>query len=78
MALEIELATYHKNLPALLEHEGKFVVIGGEVVSGFWDTYEDALRAGYGEFGLDPFMVKQVLAVEPVHYISRGTPVCPS
>jgi len=78
MALEIELATYHSNLPSLLQHEGKFVVIGGEQVAGFWDTYEDALQAGYDRFGLDPFMVKQVLAVEPVHYISRGTPVCPS
>jgi hypothetical protein len=78
MVLERELATYHASLESLLEHEGKFVVIQGEMIAGTWQTYEDALKAGYDQFGLTPFMVKQILAVEPVHYLTHGTPVCPS
>jgi hypothetical protein len=78
MALERELETYHDVLPSLAEEEGKFVVIQGEHVAGTWQTYEDALKAGYDQFGLTPFMVKQILTVEPVHYLTFGTPVCRS
>jgi len=35
-------------------------------------AYEDALKAGYQRFGLEPFMVKQILAIEPVYYSSRS------
>ena len=78
MALERELATYNARLHEFLENEGMFVVIQGENVAGTWQTYEDALKAGYERFGLTPFMVKQILAVEPVHDLTHGTPVFPS
>jgi hypothetical protein len=78
MALERELETYNAHRGELLEHEGKFVVIHGDRVAGIWQTYDDALKAAYAEFKLDPFMVKQILAVEPVHYVTRGTPACHS
>ncbi len=78
MVFERELETYNAHRDELLRHEGEFVVIRGDRVAGTWQTYEDALKAGYAEFKLDPFMVKQILAVEPVHYVTRGTPACPS
>jgi hypothetical protein len=78
MALEKELETYNAHRDELLQDEGKFVVIHGEQIAGTWETYEDALKAAYAEFGLGGFMVKQIFAVEPVHYVARGTPVCPS
>jgi hypothetical protein len=77
MPLEKELATYKREHENLLAHEGKFVVIGGDVIAGFYDTYVDALRAGYDRFGLDSFMVKQILAFEPVHEFTRDIP-CPT
>jgi hypothetical protein len=74
MALEHELATYRANLMEMLGDEGKFVVIRGDEVLGVWPTYEKALGAGYDEYGLEPFLVKKIQRVEPVHYFSRDLP----
>ncbi len=53
------------------------MVIQGEDVEGPLDTYGAALRAGYRRFGLDrPFLVQQVLAVEPVAVLSRDLVPC--
>ena len=77
MALDRELAHYKAHLSEFLEHEGKFVVIHGEDVAGFWETYDDALQVACHEFGIEPFLIKKIEAREPIHYI-RGLPVCPS
>lgn len=43
-----ELAVYEaKKRELLAEAAGKFIVIRGEELAGIWDTYEDALQAGY-------------------------------
>ncbi|HJT78155.1 MAG TPA: hypothetical protein VJ739_13205 [Gemmataceae bacterium] len=64
-ALERELRTYRRELPGLLGHaEGKYVVIHGDRVNGVWETYEDALQAGYERYQLNPFLVKQICARE--------------
>jgi hypothetical protein len=74
MALESEVAYYKTHKEEFLEHEGKFVVIHGEDVAGFWETYEDALQVACREFGLQPFLIKKIEAKEQKHYI-RGLPV---
>jgi hypothetical protein len=71
MALEKELETYKKNLPEIKAHEGKYVLIQGDKVVDFFTSYDDALKQGYKQFGPTPFLVKQVLAVEPVFYVTR-------
>lgn len=71
MALEKELATYKEKLPELKQHEGKFVLIHDDKVVDLFTSYEDALKEGYKQFGLTPFLVKQVHAVEPVFCFSR-------
>ena len=71
MPLERELATYRAKLPELAAQEGKFVLIHGRDVVGTYSSYEDALRQGYREFGLDPFLVKQVQSTEQVHFVSQ-------
>lgn len=71
MALERELATYHARLPEFLEHEGKYVLIHGDDVVEFFNTYEDAIKAGYDRFKLEPFLVKKVQVVEQVQHITR-------
>lgn len=78
MALEKEMATYQRKLPELLASEGKFVLLHGEELAGIWDTYEDALQAGYSKFGLDPFMVKRIQGVEQALYFSRELTTCHS
>lgn len=72
MALEKERATYNSKLPELAQHEGKFVLIHGEEIVDFFSTYEDAIKSGYQKFKLEPFLVKQVHASEPVFFISRN------
>lgn len=74
MALEKELQTYKTKLPELLADEGKFVLIHGDDVVDVYGTYEDAIKAGYGKFGLEPFLVKQLQSVEHLQFISRFAP----
>jgi hypothetical protein len=76
MALEKELETYKRKLPELKQQEGKFVLIHGDDVLDTYSSYDDALKEGYKQFGLEPFMVKQIHAVEPIFYFTR--PISPS
>ena len=69
--LETELSTYKAKLPEWVQHEGKFVLIHGTDVVDFYATYDDAIKIGYGKFGLEPFLVKQVNRMEPVQFVSR-------
>lgn len=71
MALEKELAVYTQKLQELKEHEGKFVLIHGDSVIDVYTSYEDAIKEGYAKFGLQPFLVKQIHAIERSQFISR-------
>ena len=69
--LEKELQTYWAKLPEWTAEEGKYVLIKGDDVIGLFTAYEDAIKAGYDRFHLEPFLVKQIHAIEKVHFISR-------
>jgi len=66
-----ELAKYEEEKEALLGQEGRFVLIKGREIPGIWDTYEDALQAGFEKFKLEPFLVKQIQGIERVRFFSR-------
>jgi hypothetical protein len=67
MALERELETYRNKLPELKgENEGRFVLIKGDQVIDVFSSYDDALKAGYTAFGLEPFLVKRIEAIPEV------------
>jgi hypothetical protein len=73
-ALERELATFHDNFAKLLsDGEGKFALVHGSRIVGIFDTYADALAEGYKLFKLEPFLVKQIQAIEQAHFIARAT-----
>ncbi len=76
MALEQELETYKQKLPELKENEGKFVLIHGNKIVDIFSTYDDAIKAGYQQFGLQPFLVKQIHSIEQVQFISRFADPC--
>jgi hypothetical protein len=77
--LQMEQETYERLRDRLLaESEGKFVLIHEDEVAGAWDTYEDALQAGYQKYGLQQFMVKQLQGVEAVLSFSRDVFPCRS
>jgi hypothetical protein len=71
-ALSHELDTYARALPSLRAANGKFVLIRDAEVVKVYDTYGDALQAGYEKFGVDtPFLVKQIQQVERIQQFSR-------
>jgi hypothetical protein len=70
MALEKEMETYQKKLPDLQAQEGKFALIQGEQVDIF-ESYDAAITAGYEKYKLEPFLVKQIQAVEQVQFVTR-------
>lgn len=78
MGLDRERETYSRLKSDLIKTaKGCFVVIQGVDVEGPLETYGAALRAGYKRFGLDrPFLVQQVLDVEPVGVLSRDLVPC--
>jgi hypothetical protein len=74
--LDREWAAYVAKLPELQMQSGKFVLIKGDEVSGIFDSYRDALIAGYERFQLEPFLVKQIAVVEKVLQFSREHALC--
>lgn len=69
--LKRELDTFNKLLPSLADKEGKFALVFSEELLGTYDSYADALAAGYEKAGLKPFLVKRISATESVSYFSR-------
>lgn len=77
--LEKELQTYQDKLAELKGQEGKFVLIHGDRIVDVFGTYEDAVKAGYEQFKLEPFLVKQIHAIEQVQFVTRLlVPTCPT
>lgn len=78
MALEKELKSYKEHIHEWSEHEGQYVLIKDESAAGFFSSYDDALRAGYEKFKLEPFLVKRVSSLDHVHFVSRLFDPCHS
>ena len=57
--LAAEINTYLRELPRLLREgdEGRYALIHGDQLLSVWDTYGDALQAGYERFGIDGHFV---------------------
>ena len=70
--LSRELATYNAHLDELLIEQGKFVLVAEDSVLGIFDTYRDALAAGYAARGLSPFLVKQIASHEVAANFTRS------
>ncbi len=76
-AFQQELETYREVLPTMLQQaEGQYVVIRGTRVCKVLPSYEDALEWAYGQFGLEPFFVKQISSEEPIAHFSRDLGPC--
>jgi hypothetical protein len=77
MALEKELATFRRELPRLLQtYRGKYALVHADKVSSVWPSVDDALKAGYEEFGTKPFLVKEIVETEEPRYFSRNLSRC--
>jgi hypothetical protein len=74
-SLDTELATFERELDRLLADPGSrdgFALIHGEDVVGVYSDFDSALAAGYAQFGIEPFLVKQVTEQEAPLYFSRN------
>ena len=58
-------------------HEGEYILIKGETTVGFFPSYDEALSRGYEDFGMKPFLVKQISVAEHAFFISRNIEPCP-
>lgn len=68
--LETEARYYARIKPELLkDRKGKFALIKGEKLIGTFDTDLDAYNAGLKELGNEPFLIIQVLEVNPHPWI---------
>jgi len=75
--LATEVATYEAHLHEWAADEGRFVLIAGAEVLGLYDTYQDALTAGYQARALAPFLVKQIATIPQIANFTRHIlPVC--
>jgi hypothetical protein len=69
---EDELRAYNAALPELLQRSsGKFALVKGDRVDSVWSTYEDAIQEGCRLYGLESFLVQQILPYEPVLRFTR-------
>lgn len=69
MALEKEREYFEGHKKTLLEkYKGQFVLIGDGQFVGAYPSMEDAYLAGLEKFGVEPFLVRQVLEAEPVGF----------
>lgn len=70
--LEQELAYFEQHRSELLGRaKGKFALIKADALVDTFDSQFDAIRAGYRKFGNEPFLVKQIAAVDvPINFTS--------
>lgn len=70
--LEAELAYFEQHRSELLGRaKGKFALIKDQTLVDTFDSQVDAIRAGYRSFGNEPFLVKQIVAVDvPLNFTS--------
>ena len=71
--LDRELATYESHKAELLgAARGKYALVKDDKVIGVFDTPSDAVHQGYGNFGLEPFLVKEIVEVDaPQNFTSN-------
>jgi hypothetical protein len=75
--LQREIETYNANLPELLGSIGRFVLVKGDRIEGIYDTYADAVKAGYGQFKLEPLWLSKSCLLNRSLFYARLSFECP-
>jgi hypothetical protein len=80
MSLDREWAVFQRELPNLLRtptNQDKFVLIHGDAMFGVWNTYEEAVNAGWDRFGLfEQFLAQRITDHETPLSFSRNVTPC--
>ncbi len=70
MPLEEELGFFDSKRTEWLAHyQGKFALVRGEKVAGFYDTADSAYAEGVRLWGNVSFLIKPVLQEDPVEHV---------
>jgi len=65
--LQEEKATYERLKPDLFAHHlGKFIVIHKGELVGTFDTFQVAAQVAVANFGVGPYLIRQVIEQEPI------------
>jgi hypothetical protein len=71
--LDHETALFDKNVEKWRNtHLGHFVLIRGDEIVGFYQSLEKAFTVGTGRFGLEPFLVRQIVPKDVVNVSLYG------
>ena len=63
--LKKELQHFEKVKADLLKtNQGQFALIKGEELLGTFSTMEEAYKQGMDRFGVEPFLIKQIVEIE--------------
>jgi uncharacterized protein YuzE len=68
--LKVELEFFEQHHKEWFEHHAdKIALVHGRKVYGFYDNYENALKAGYDRLGIVPFLLKEVQFKDDVIFL---------
>jgi hypothetical protein len=68
--LDIELKYFDQNREEWFKHHaGKVALVKGTTIHGFYDNYENALKAEYDHCGITDFLLKEVLLEDRIEFI---------
>ena len=72
--LAAELQTFDRQRASLLKtYPQKYALIKGRNIVGVFESDREALDTGYAKFGSEPFLVKQIRAIDdPVRLMVMG------
>jgi hypothetical protein len=56
--IDTEVTTLENHYSEIAKRVGKYVLIQGESVIAYFDSYREAHHAGYAKFGLGDFLVR--------------------
>jgi hypothetical protein len=55
-----EVATFKTNYKKIIRNIGKYVLIHGSEIVAYFNSYAEAINAGYKKFGLKSFLVRRI------------------
>lgn len=81
MAEGRETEVFDQQLAVLLAdpaNHGKYALIHGDRVDSVWPTLDEALKEGYGRFGVESFLVRHIVQNEEPLFFSHSVNPCQS
>ena len=78
--LHREWAYFRRQLPSWLAEgrAGQFALVKGDILVGFYPSFEDGLQASYERVGIVPFLLHEIRSEEPLLLLPWCCLPCPT